>query len=120
MKIIEKNIDVYDCSVIIAVTDDFDAFVRQEKLEDYCLSGDNETLNEYNGLTFRRDINTYCVLFKPDYLTINTIAHEAFHLAKYIGDDRELYDYRRDTGLEPLAYLLGFIAQTIYDETCEE
>ena len=59
-----------------------------------------------------KDVHTYYLLYHPESLTINTIAHEVSHIIDYVFADREM-----EPEGEPRAYLTGYLTSEIVEST---
>jgi hypothetical protein len=117
-----KHIDIamFGCSATIVITNNPDDFVHERKLQKYALRDDDEILAETcNGVTFQKECSEYYAILPPD-AHISDIAHEAFHLAHKITDDRDMNCYCKNDGLEIIAYLTGFFTQQIHSFITKE
>jgi hypothetical protein len=59
-------------------------------------------------MVFCPDMSLYYVIFDKQYLSHNSIAHECYHLVRYIKTDRDITDD------EAGAWLMGHISGYIY------
>ena len=68
-----------------------------------------------------KELNTLgvlCVIFKPEYVTYSTFAHESVHIADYFFESLGMNGEDFTDGDEPYAYLVGWVfkgIEEIYD-----
>ena len=95
----------YSCKLVITVVDNVKQAV--EKLyKKYQIK--EEFGDEAEGALVMPNMETYYLLLDKNYLTHNTIAHEIFHAAVRITEDREITDE------EAQAWMAGHITEIIY------
>lgn len=58
-------------------------------------------------------LGVLCVIFKPEYATYSTFAHESVHIADYIFESLGMNGEDFTDGDEPYAYLVGWVFQGI-------
>ena len=106
MKISKKlKIPTYNCVVNFIITDDVTSLVnkiyKKEKL--------NETFSDtVEGIVLTFDIDTYHLIISSQYLSHNTLAHEIYHTAVKITEERDVTDE------EAQAWVAGHITGEIY------
>lgn len=99
------KLPMYNCKVVIKIVDNV-------KLEAEKLYKKNKIKEEFDGeaegalLTI--NIDSYYLLLGHKFLTHNTIAHEVFHAAMGVAEDRGIIDE------EAKAWLVGHITGTLY------
>lgn len=95
----------YGCKLIIAVVEN--VRIEAEKLyKKYKINDEFE--HEAEGALVMPDMETYHLLLDKSYITHNTIAHEIFHAAVRITEDRGITDE------EAQAWMAGHITETLY------
>lgn len=96
---------MYDCDIIVMIVDS--VAVAADKL--YKKHGIDLTFgDEAEGALLFIETNRYHLLFSKEYITHNTIAHEVYHAAVRVTEDRDVVDE------EAQAWLAGHIAESIY------
>lgn len=99
------KLQTYNCKLHIKVVDS----VSKEVLKLYKKHRISEEFNgEAEGATLTGDLNNYYILLGNRYLSHNTIAHEVFHVATRITEDRDIRDE------ESQAWVAGFITGAVY------
>lgn len=95
----------YECKLVIQVVDNVKLTVgklyKKYKIDD-------EFEDEAEGALVMPDMKVYYLLLDKIYLTHNTIAHEVFHAAVRITEDRGITDE------EAQAWMAGHITETLY------
>jgi hypothetical protein len=100
-------LEMYNCKLTVVIADNIEAEskriykkfkVKQEEDED----------GESEGMVFSIDLDKYFLLIETKYLTHNTIAHEIYHAAVRITEERGITDE------EAQAWLTGHITGSIY------
>ena len=95
----------YSCKLVISVVDnvktEVDKLYKKYKIND-------DFGDEAEGALVMPDMETYYLLLDKSYLTHNTIAHEIFHAAVRITEDRAITDE------EAQAWMAGHITETLY------
>jgi hypothetical protein len=95
----------YGCKLTIMVVDnvrvEVDKLYKKYKIND-------EFEDEAEGALVMPNMETYYLLLDKSYLTHNTIAHEIFHAAVRITEDRGITDE------EAQAWMAGHITETLY------
>jgi hypothetical protein len=95
----------YSCKLVIMVVDNVrieaDKLYKKYKIND-------EFGDEAEGALVMPNIETYHLILDKSYLTHNTIAHEIFHAAVRITEDRGITDE------EAQAWMAGHITETLY------
>lgn len=95
----------YSCKLIISVVNN--VRIEAEKLyKKYRINDEFE--DEAEGALVMPDMETYYLLLDKSYITHNTIAHEIFHAAVRITEDRGITDE------EAQAWMAGHITETLY------
>lgn len=95
----------YGCKLAITVVNnvriEVDKLYKKYKIND-------EFEDEAEGALVMPNMDTYYLLLDKSYLTHNTIAHEIFHAAVRITEDRGITDE------EAQAWMAGHITETLY------
>lgn len=119
--IFQLDIPIYNTNVLFIINpvkDEMDEFLNnennkekltEEEFTNLCKELDDK---RYGGYTTALDKGGYLILIKEGYKDFTIFVHELFHVANLILFDREI-EYSRT--FEPLAYLLGWIAQQYAD-----
>lgn len=95
----------YGCKLVISVVDS--VLVEAQRL--YKKYNVQESFGaEAEGALVMPDSVTYYLLLNKSYLTHNTIAHEVFHAAVRITEDRDITDE------ETQAWLAGHLSGVVY------
>lgn len=104
------KLSIYDCDIIFIITDDLKSEVKTiyKKYEILTLEEDDDNEGESAGMLLSPDIDVYILLIDPHHLSHNTIAHEIYHAAVRITEDRDISDE------EAQAWLAGHITGVIY------
>jgi hypothetical protein len=95
----------YGCEIIFVITDKTSLLSKnickkhEIKFEDY---------GEVEGLVISANLNLYYLIIDQAYLTHNTIAHEVFHIAVQVTEDRAIYEE------ESQAWVAGYVSEKIY------
>lgn len=103
-------IDVYEYEINIGVCIDHESLenhydeLRKEKIDN---------LHPADALTFFADDGSYWVLFVVDKFTLNTCAHECFHITHGIME--MLFCTFDMDDHEPHAWLHGFLVEKMYE-----
>ena len=99
------KLPTYSCKLVISVVDS--VAVEAERL--YKKYKIQEPFGaEAEGALVMISIDSYFLLFHKDFLTHNTIAHELFHAAVRVTEDRDITDE------EAQAWLAGHLTGEIY------
>jgi hypothetical protein len=99
------KLPTYSCELVISVVDSVAA--EAEKL--YKKHKITEPFGaEAEGALVMIGIERYYLLFHKDFLTHNTIAHEIFHSAVRITEDRDVTDE------EAQAWVAGYLSAVVY------
>ena len=70
---------------------------------------------ETEGSTFRKGgVITLFLKSKDGGVSLNTVAHESFHVADYIGEAVGL-EFQPDGANEQYAYLIGWVTDKVFD-----
>lgn len=89
-------------------------FHRETWMEKY----NNGTIDSCAGMTYfrGRDSTIHIFIEKNEHggISVSTTSHEAYHVADFIFDKCGI-EYKRDSGNEHMAYLLGWIVHKIFD-----
>ena len=106
MKVLKKiKLSTYSCSVTFMVTDD----VIEKVNSIYKKSKLNDTFSDVvEGVVLSFDMDNYYLIISSQYLTHDTIAHEVYHAAVRVSEDRDVTDE------EAQAWLAGYITGEIY------
>ena len=95
----------YSCKLVISVVDNVKSSV--EKIyKKYNIKDEFE--DEAEGVLVMPNMDTYYLMIEKDYITHNTIAHEIFHAAVRITEDRGITDE------EAQAWMAGHITESLY------
>jgi len=95
----------YGCKLVISVVDNVKSSV--EKIyKKYNIKDEFE--DEAEGVLVMPNMDTYYLMIEKDYITHNTIAHEIFHAAVRITEDRGITDE------EAQAWMAGHITESLY------
>jgi hypothetical protein len=96
---------MYACSVEIIITDELSNEVnkiyKKHKFED-------KFTDVAEGVVITIDIDKYYIILSTKYLSHNTIAHEVYHAAVRITEDRSISDE------ETQAWLAGHLTEEVY------
>lgn len=104
------KLPIYDCNIIFILTDDLKSEVKKiYKKHNIETFEEDEDGGESAGMLISPDIDIYILLIDPHYLSHNTIAHEIYHAAVRITEDRDISDE------ETQAWLCGHITEMIYN-----
>lgn len=99
------KLPMYQCKVVIVIVDsvkaEVDKIYKKHKLKE-------EFEGEAEGALVHNDIDCYYLFIGTQFITHNTIAHEIFHAAVRITEDRDITDE------ETQAWLAGHITETLY------
>ena len=99
------KLPTYSCKIIISIVDsvtiEADRIYKRYKVKE--TFGD-----EAEGALVMPDSDVYYLLIGAKYLTHNTIAHEIFHAAVRVTEDRGVIDE------EAQAWLAGYLTAVIY------
>lgn len=95
----------YGCKLVISVVDNVKNSV--EKIYKKYNIKDGFDF-EAEGVLLMPDMDTYYLMIESGYLTHNTIAHEIFHAAVRITEDRGITDE------EAQAWMAGHITESLY------
>jgi hypothetical protein len=99
------KLPTYSCELVITVTDDLigeaNRIYKKYKIKE-------EFEGECEGAVVMPDIAKYFLLLNTKYLSHNTIAHEVFHAAVRVTEDRDIADE------EAQAWLAGHLTGVIY------
>lgn len=103
------HIDVYDCDVIVHISDDLTHSVNTY-LKKFGDESDVETGCVYNGYFMRpqNSLDTYIVFYQSDSINQENVNHEKSHLVEQILVDRDIPSLG-----EPRAYLDAFISKKL-------
>ena len=106
MKVLKKiKLSTYSCSMTFMVTDD----VIEKVNSIYKKSKLNDTFSDVvEGVVLSFDMDNYYLIISSEYLTHDTIAHEVYHAAVRVSEDRDVTDE------EAQAWLAGYITGEIY------
>jgi hypothetical protein len=106
--VITKKIDfpTYNCKLSIQIVDNVKQSVTKLYKKYKIKMEDNE--EEFEGCVVSPDFTVYHLFLGKDYVTHNTIAHEIFHVAKAITEDRGIMEE------EAQAWLTGHITGELY------
>lgn len=107
------NVDVYCCNVEVVITDDIEKFV-DELDETY---GDCSNLHDSEGFVYSHSSSHYYVVFDNNYISLNTIGHEIFHLTCMIAGDRDVLEEEAKCWLN--GYLHSIIHRIVKDNKIE-
>lgn len=99
------KLPTYSCELVISVVDSVS--VSADKLyKKYKIT--EQFGSEAEGALVMVDMERYYLLFHKDFLTHNTIAHEIFHAAVRVTEDRDVTDE------EAQAWLAGHLTAEVY------
>lgn len=99
------KLPMYNCKVVIKIVDN----VRLEAEKLYKKHKIKEEFDgEAEGALVTINLDSYYLLLGVKYLTHNTIAHEVFHAAMAVAEDRGIIDE------EAKAWIAGHITGTLY------
>lgn len=99
------KLDTYGCEIVVSVVDS--VFAEAAKLyKKYKINDVFE--DEAEGAVIMPNASRYYLLLNKSYLTHNTIAHEVFHAAVRVTEDRDIADE------EAQAWLDGHLTGEIY------
>lgn len=100
------KLPMYGCQVTVLITDQIKnesiKIFKKFKLNDFEEDGENE------GILISPDIDKYFLLIDTKYLSHNTIAHEIYHAAVRVTEERGIVDE------EAQAWLAGHLTGVIY------
>lgn len=101
----EIKLVTYNCSIELIITDNIrrtaNTIYKKYKLKD--------TLDyDVEGVVLTIDIDRYYLIFCPQYLSHNTIAHEIYHCVVRVTEERDIVDE------EAQAWLSGHITSEVY------
>lgn len=99
------KLPTYSCILTFVVTDNLEKFVKT-LYKKYNIIDLIEDSSE--GILLTPDIDKHYLVISSEYLTHNTIAHEIFHAAVRVTEDRGIVDE------EAQAWLAGHIAGSVY------
>ena len=100
------NIETFNTKVEVLITNS----IQNEIKKIYTLYSNEYTDPiEVEGVLINLNIEKYHLLIDSKYLSHNTIAHEIYHAAVRITEDRDVVDE------ETQAWLCGYITQKVYD-----
>jgi len=105
VKQVKLNIPIYDRTLIIIVTDNIEKSVLK------CCPDDAEVTDYMLDGTLVHDEKGTMILIIPPDANINSICHEAFHIAIEVLGDAGLE--LTDSSDEAYAYLIGWLAEEI-------
>lgn len=99
------EIPIYSCKVVFKTTPDI-----TKDFKTICKKHGNKSEFEDSvvGLMFRLDCSVYYVFVDEENITMNTVAHEIFHLVRAITEDRYITDE------EAQAWLMGYMMEHAY------
>ena len=99
------KLPTYACSVEIIITDklsdEVNKIYKKHKFED-------KFTDVAEGVVITIDIDKYYIILSTKYLSHNTIAHEVYHAAVRITEDRSISDE------EAQAWLAGHLTEEVY------
>lgn len=99
---------MYNCTLTVVITDNIDTessrIHKKYKAKEY----EDDDEGESEGMVFSIDLDKYFLLINTSYITHNTIAHEIYHAAVRITEERGITDE------EAQAWLTGHITGSIY------
>jgi len=99
------KLPTYSCALVVSVVDN----VKEEANRIYKKHKIAEMLDtEAEGALLPISIKKYYLLFQKEFLSYNTIAHEVFHAAIRVTEDRDVKDE------EAQAWLTGHVTAEIY------
>lgn len=106
MKVTRKvKLATYNCVVHIIITD----ALNQEVNRIYKKHKSTEEFNdEAEGVVVTLTIENYYLILSTQYLTHNTVAHETYHIAVKVTEDRGI------TNEEAQAWLCGQVTAEVY------
>lgn len=99
------KLQTYGCEIVFVLTDKVSQSAKricdkyEIKFDDY---------GEVEGLVISATLNNYYLFIDKKYLSHNTIAHEVFHVAVKVTEDRAIYDE------ECQAWVAGYVSEKIY------
>ena len=99
------KVPTYSCEVTFIITDLLDKVARGI-YKKYKIVEEYENGNE--GILISPTLHKYFLLIDTKYLTYNTIAHEIYHAAARVTEDRNVTDE------EAQAWLCGHLSGVIY------
>jgi hypothetical protein len=99
------DLPMYGCKIHIIVTNETKQIIN--KLYKKFKMGE-EFVDEVEGVVISPDMTNYHLVIDLKYLTHNTIAHEIYHAAVRITEDRDIVDE------ETQAWVAGHIASVMY------
>lgn len=101
----EIKLPTYNCAIELIITDN----IQRVANSIYKKYGLKDTLNyEVEGVVLTIDIDRYYLIFSPQYLSHNTIAHEIYHCVVRVTEERDVVDE------EAQAWLSGHITSEVY------
>lgn len=99
------KLPTYACSVEIIITDklsdEVNKIYKKHKFDD-------KFTDVAEGVVITIDIDKYYIILSTKYLSHNTIAHEVYHAAVRITEDRSISDE------EAQAWLAGHLTEEVY------
>ena len=106
MKVYKKiKLATYSCSIVFMVVDD----VPSEVNKIYKKASLKDKFDDVvEGVVLSFDIDNYHLIISSQYLTHDTIAHEVYHAAVRVTEDRDVTDE------EAQAWLAGYMTGEIY------
>lgn len=105
------NLDIYNCKIVMIITDD--TIEEEHKLRQK-YEGTNGDDEDTDGFCLNFSNATYHIIFKHEAISHNLIAHECLHLTKAITEDRHIEDE------ESQAWLMGYVCSLIYEALDKE
>jgi hypothetical protein len=110
------NIDVYEKVVHVGMCSDSEELERwSNELMDH--DGEHDDSYPCEALNFYDDEGDQWIIFVKDHFSLNTCAHECFHLTHHmmrdIGHKFKIRDH------EPHAWLHGFVVDKVYSTALE-
>jgi hypothetical protein len=101
----EIKLPTYNCAIELIITDNIQR-VANSIYKKYNLK---DTLDyDVEGVVLTIDIDRYYLIFSPQYLSHNTIAHEIYHCVVRVTEERDVVDE------EAQAWLSGHITSEVY------
>jgi hypothetical protein len=101
----EIKLPTYNCSIELILTDN----IQRVANSIYQKNNLKDRLDyEVEGVVLTLDIDRYYLIFSPQYLSHNTIAHEIYHCVVRVTEERDVVDE------EAQAWLSGHITSEVY------
>ena len=101
----EIKLPTYNCSIELIITDN----IQRVANSIYQKNNIKDRLDyEVEGVVLTLDIDKYYLIFSPQYLSHNTIAHEIYHAVVRVTEERDVVDE------EAQAWLSGHITSEVY------